>query len=154
MPTTDLDPPTQLRPPPDGPLTIQVVEDPLRVRHGFPISSTYVETFWLTQLGPSAICLLRLIDRATRHRPDRRLEVAIVDLATMLGTPGTGSRNSTITRRIDRLVRFGAAYWDSTDQSQLTVWSHLDTVPAGTRSRWPTWLNETHTQAFTERKAM
>ena len=153
MPTADLTRPDE--PPPAGVdlLTVRVVTDPLRVRHGQPISSAYVEAFWLSHLGPSAICLLRLLDRTTRHQPNRQVTLPILELGTMLGTPGGGGRNSTITRRIDRLVRFGAARWDNTDQTELTVWSHLDTVPLRLQARWPDWLTEAHTQALNNLKA-
>ena len=151
MPATDLA--RTHGPPPPGvdDLNITVVEDPLRARHGFPISSPYVEVFWLSHLGPASTCLLRLIDRLTRPRPDRQATVSLVDLATMIGTPGTGSKNSTITRRLDRLVRFGAARWDAPDHSELTVWSHIDTVPVRLQTRWPKWLRDAHDRAVSER---
>ena len=153
MPTTDIATPHELQPPANDRLTIRVTRDPLRVLHGFPISSDYVETFWLPQIGPSAVCLLRLIDRTTRHSPDRQIDLALTDLATMAGIPRTGSRNSTITRSIDRLVRFGAARWDNTTQTELTVWSHLATVPARAQARWPAWLLEAHTHMLSQRRA-
>ena len=109
MPTTDLIRPDGAPPPDVSDLTVTVVEDPLRVRHGFPISSAYVETFWLSHLGPSATCLLRLFDRLTRHPPDRQITMPVTDLATMVGTPGGTSKNSVITRRIDRLTRSGSS---------------------------------------------
>ena len=153
MPTTDLIRPDGAPPPGVSDLTVTVVEDPLRVRHGFPISSPYVETFWLSHLGPSSTCLLRLIDRITRHRPDRQVTFSVPELATMLGTPGNGSKNSTISRRLDRLVRFGAARWDTADRTELTVWSHLDAVPIRLQARWPDWLTEAHSRAIAARKA-
>ena len=153
MPTTDLIRPDGAPPPGVSNLTITVVEDTLRVRHGFPISSAYVETFWLSHLGPSATCLLRLFDRLTRHRPGRQVTMPVTDLVTMVGTPGGTSKNSVVTRRIDRLTRFGAARWDTPDHSQLTVWSHLDAVPLRLQSRWPDWLTEAHGRAITDRKA-
>lgn len=153
MPATDLIRPDGAPPPDVSDLTITVVEDPLRVRHGFPISSAYVETFWLSHLGPSSTCLLRLFDRLTRHRPDHRVTLPVQDLATMIGTPSAGSKNSTITRRIDRLTRFGAARWETADHTHLTVWSHLDAVPLRLQSRWPGWLTEAHDRAITDRKA-
>ena len=149
-------PPARARRRPSAPpdtthLTITVVEDPLRVRHGFPISSTYVETFWLSHLGPSAVSLLRLFDRFTRHRPDRQATLSLSDLGTIIGTPGTG--NASMIRRIDRLTRFGAARRNDTDHPALTVWSHLDTVPLRLQARWPDWLTDAHTRAVTDRKA-
>ncbi len=51
------------------------------------------------------------------------------DLKVMLGWRRRCQKNSTITRRIHRLTRFGAAHWDTTDHTRLTVWSHLDAVP-------------------------
>jgi hypothetical protein len=151
MPTTDFIRPDGAPPTGVSDLTVTVVEDPLRARHGFPISSPYVEVFWLSHLGPASTCLLRLTDRLTRQRPDRQLTVPVVELATMIGTPGTGSKNSTITRRLDRLVRFGAAHWDAADHSELTVWSHIDTVPIRLQTRWPEWLRDAHGQAVGDR---
>lgn len=153
MPTTEVTRPAESPPTSVEHLTVRIVEDPLRVRHGHPISSDYVETFWLSHLGPSAICLLRLFDRTTRHQPNLQATIPILELGTILGTPGHGGRNSTIWRRIDRLVRFGAARWDTTDRTRLTVWSHLDTVPLRLQQRWPDWLIEAHTQAINDRKA-
>lgn len=153
MPTTDLahphgDPPTST-----AQLVVTVTEDPLRVRHGFPISSAYVETFWLSHLGPSAICLLRLFDRLCRHQPNHQVTLSVPELGTMIGTPGSATKNSVITTRIDRLTRFGAARWDTADHAELTVWSHLDAVPLRLQSRWPDWLTDAHTRAVAERKA-
>ena len=153
MPTTDLTRPNGAPPPTTDQLLVTVVEDPLRVRHGFPISSTYVETFWLSHLGPSSLCLLRLFDRFTRHQPNHTATLSIPDLATMIGTPGSATKNSVITTRIDRLTRFGAARWDTTDRTQLTVWSHLDAVPLRLQARWPDWLTDAHTRAVTTQKA-
>ncbi len=153
MPTTDLARPNGSPPSTSDQLTITIVEDPLRVRHGFPISSAYVETFWLSHLGPSAICLLRLFDRFCRHQPNHRATLSIPDLGTMIGTPGSATKNSVITTRIDRLTRFGAARWDTTDHTRLTVWSHLDAVPLRLQSRWPDWLVDAHTRATAEQKA-
>ena len=152
MPTTDLarphgDPPTGT-----AQLVVTVVEDPLRVRHGFPISSAYVETFWLSHLGPSAICLLRLFDRLCRHQPNHQVTLSITELGTMIGTPGSATKNSVITTRIDRLTRFGAARWDTADHTNLTVWSHLDAVPLRLQSRWPDWLTDAHRRAVAKRK--
>ena len=70
--TTDLVRPHGVPPSSSDHLTVTVVEDPLRVRHGFPISAAYIETFWLSHVGASAICLLRLFDRFTRHQPNHR----------------------------------------------------------------------------------
>ena len=153
MPTTDLalphnDPPTST-----AKLVVTVIEDPLRVRHGFPILSAYVETFWLSHLGPSAICLLRLFDRLCRHQPNHRVTLSVSELGTMIGTPGNATKNSVITTRIYRLTRFGAARWDIADHTSLTVWSHLDAVPLRLLSCWPDWLTDAHTRAVAERKA-
>lgn len=153
MPTTDLTRPDGAPPPEVSDITVTVVEDPLRVRHGFPISSAYVETFWLSHLGPSAICLLRLFDRFCRHQPNHQITLSVTELGTMIGTPGSATKNSVITTRIDRLTRFGAARWDNTDHTELTVWSHLDAVPLRLQSRWPDWLTDAHTRAVAERKA-
>lgn len=129
-------------------LTIRVVDDPLRTRHGFPISSPYVEMFWLSHLGPSAVCLLRLADRLTDTTSNRHATLAVEHLATMIGTPGS---TRAVHRRLDRLVRFGAASWTTTGQSELTVWSHIDTVPVRLQARWPEWLRQAHDHAIAER---
>jgi len=104
------------------------------------ISSAYVETFWLIRRGPSAVCLLRLFDRLCRHQPNHQARLSAPELGTMIGTPGSATKNSVITTRIDRLTRLGAARWDTEDHAELMVWSHRDAVPLRLQSRWPDWL--------------
>ena len=151
MPDTDLVHPHDSPSSTSDQLTITIVEDPLRVRHGFPISSAYVETFWLSRLGPSAVCLLRLFDRLCRHQPNQQVTLSVSDLGAVIGTPGGVSKNSVIMTRIDRLARFGAARWATAGHTQLTVWSHLDAVPLRLQYGWPDWLLDAHSRAVADR---
>ena len=75
------------------------------------------------------------------------------ELGTVIGTPGDETVNTVVATRIDRLVRFGAARWDTGDHTRLTVWSHVDAVPLRLRSRWPDWLVEAHTRVINARAA-
>lgn len=62
---------------------------------GLDAGSSYVETYWLPTLGPTAWAMLRLLHR----EPGRH---ATVDLARLLGVQGTKVRTT-----LKRLEKFG-----------------------------------------------
>ncbi len=129
-------------------LTVHLEVDPLRVRHGHPIDSGYVEAFWLSHLGPSSVCVLRTIARMTE--PGSAITIPYAALAAIVGVGASNAKHAPLGRTLDRLVRFGAARWASTDRREITVWSHVAPVPLRLRERWPDWLQATHDRAVTE----
>jgi hypothetical protein len=139
---------TTIRPaesPPALQVTIRLAHDALRAGHGYRIDSAYVETFWLSHLGPSAVCVLRLIARTAE--PDG-ITVPLPALGAACGIPGSGAKHSVIGRTLDRLVRYSAAQWVGDGRTSLRVWSHLGPVPLSLRQKWPEWLQAEHDRAI------
>lgn len=69
--------------------------------------SAYVETFWLSVLGPSTTWLLRRLVMQLDDEPDG-FEIRAADLSTELGLGGRTGSSSVFARSIDRAVKFGA----------------------------------------------
>lgn len=132
-------------------LAITVEIDPLRVRHGHRIDSTYVETFWLSHLGPSSVCVLRTIARMTES--GGTVTVPYPALAEAIGLGTSAAKHAPLGRTLDRLVRYGAARWTATDRSRITIWSHLAPVPPRMRQHWPDWLQAAHDSLDTNTEA-
>jgi hypothetical protein len=140
--TTSTVRPAESQPAPQ--ITIRLAHDPLRAEHGYRIDSAYVETFWLSHLGPSAVCVLRLVARTAE--PDA-ITIPLTALGAACGIPGSGAKHSVIGRTLDRLIRFGAAQWVGGDRTSLRIWSHLGPVPLSLQQKWPDWLQAEHDQA-------
>lgn len=113
----------------DGPLTVDRLVDDLVEARGWPVDSLKVEQFWLPILGPSAVVVLR--------RLDRDLQAAegpiIYELGTFgaeVGLPGRGKAkigSSPLARTLARLVDFRACQLVG---ERLLVRSHLAPLTA------------------------
>lgn len=87
-------------------LVIEPWPDPVIERLGHDPRSTYVETFWLSVLGPSTTWLLRCLAYRLDDEPDG-FDVASADLAMQLGLGGMTGGSSVFARSVDRAVKFG-----------------------------------------------
>lgn len=114
MPTPSPNPPSPQPPVASQPAAVaatsyrvEVWPDPVIEQLGHDPRSAYVETFWLSVLGPSTTWLLRRLVMQLDDEPDG-FEVRASDLSTELGLGGRTGPNSVFTRSIERAVKFGA----------------------------------------------
>lgn len=108
---TSLSPPVTSAPSAPDPspaLWVEAWNDPVLDQLGYDARSSYVDTFWLSILGPSTTWLLRRLSSVLEDSPEG-IHVNCSDLAVELGLgPGTG-RRSTFMRSIDRAEKFTMA---------------------------------------------
>jgi hypothetical protein len=69
----------------------------------------YVETFWLPVVGPTAVVLLRSLDRTLGQRQTVRLPAR--ELAASVGVGHDGGMHSPLMRSVRRLGQFGLGQW-------------------------------------------
>lgn len=90
------------------PLNVIRLTDPVIEDLGHDVRSSYVETYWLPILGPSAVWATRRMADWLDASPDG-IEVSLAELGPSLGIGGQVSRNTSIVRTMVRLVDFGIA---------------------------------------------
>jgi len=101
------DPAAVGRPPDDRSFHVEAWPDHVIEQLGHDPRSAYVETFWLSVLGPSTTWLLRRLVSQLDDEPDG-FDIGAADLSTELGLGGRTGSSSVFTRSIDRAVKFGA----------------------------------------------
>jgi hypothetical protein len=89
-------------------LTIRPWPDPVIDVVGIDPRSSYVETFWLSVLGPSTTWLLRRLVNGLEASP-AGYELDLADTARQLGLGDKGGRNSPFVRALTRCVQFDLA---------------------------------------------
>ncbi len=112
---------------------------------GFDPRSDYVETYWLSVLGPSSILALRRLTDWLEDNPSG-IVIALEDLALSLGLGHGTSRHSAIVRTLDRLVGFGVA---KVDWDAYAVRSTIPALTARQLRRLPAYLAERHDRDLT-----
>jgi hypothetical protein len=98
--------------------TVRVVPwvDSLIDRLGFDPRSTYVESYWLSTLGPSTTWLLRRLAYGLDVAPDG-FDLDLPGVAREIGLGDKGGRHSPFARSLGRLVQFEIARWQPTDDT-------------------------------------
>ena len=91
-----------------GTLEIRPWADPVIDALGHDPRSHYVETYWLSVLGPSTTWLLRRLARGLESSP-AGFTLALDDTARALGLASTESKNSAFARALTRCVQFDLA---------------------------------------------
>src|SRR5271165_5815188 len=86
-------------------LEVRPWEDEVIDRMGFDPRSSYVESFWLGVIGPSATWLLRRMAAAFDASP-QGFEMHLGETARALGLGDRSGRNSPFLRTVARLVTF------------------------------------------------
>lgn len=99
---------------------IPVVALELPVSCGVEPPSSYVETYWLPMLGPSATWALRRIAAWLASAPPSGLWLPVEPLARSLGLGSAAGRNCPMRRTLARLVDFRMAVIDE-DRDVLAV---------------------------------
>ena len=123
-------------------LTVRKWSDPLVEAQGYPVTSDYVETFWLPVLGPSATWALRRL--AALAATPGGVRIRTVELARSLGLGASTGRNSAIVRTLERLVRFDMA---RCVDDVLEVRRFVGPLPGPQLSRLPHALQHAHQRA-------
>jgi hypothetical protein len=83
--------------------------DPLVDENGHDPRSTYVETFWLGVLGPTATWLLRRLAAGLEQRPDG-FAFDLAATAAAMGLSFRSGRSSAFSKALQRCVMFGLAH--------------------------------------------
>ena len=96
---------------PHDPLSICAWKDERIEAIGHDPRSDYVEMFWLTVLGPSAVFALRRFAHWLDHE-DSAFEMPLESLGRAIGLGGSTTRNAPIVRTLARLAEFGLAVRD------------------------------------------
>lgn len=93
---------------PELSLRVSPLDDPVLAQLGFDPRSEYVERYWLSILGPSAVLFLRRVATAFDEQPDG-FDLDLVEWAQELGLGAKGGKHSPMWRTLDRICRFGLA---------------------------------------------
>jgi hypothetical protein len=122
-------------------LEIQPWPDPVIDVVGHDPRSSYVETYWLSILGPSTTWLLRRFARGLEHSPTG-FTISLDDTAKALGLATASSRHSAFTRALSRCVQFGLAQQRGADV--LAVRRKVPPLNRRQVERLPSDLQESH----------
>ena len=98
----------QNQPFPEHRLVVSTLADPVLDALGHDPRSSYVEQFWLSVLGPSAILLLRRLAGRLEQDP-AGFELDPTEWALELGLGARGGRHGPFWKTTERICRFGAA---------------------------------------------
>jgi len=116
--------------------------DPLLDAVGHDPRSPYVETFWLSILGPSALILLRRLAAGLEVQPGG-FELDPVEWSAELGLGNKGGPQAPFWRSADRICRFGTARRTG---ELLAVRRRLAPLTNHQVKRLPTHLQPVHDQ--------
>jgi hypothetical protein len=75
---------------------------------GFDPRSAYVETYWLSVLGPSTTWLMRRLVAGLEQQPDG-YPISLAETARALGLGDRGGRSSPFVRAVTRTIKFDLA---------------------------------------------
>jgi hypothetical protein len=121
-------------------LRVRPLVDPVLDALGHDPRSAYVEQYWLSVLGPSAILLLRRLANGLEAKPDG-FELDPTEWAQELGLGAKGGRHGPFWRSIDRICRFGAA---QRNDDLLAVRRRLPPLTRRQTERLPDHLRRAH----------
>ena len=121
--------------------------DPVVDTRGYDPRSTYVEQFWLSVLGPSAIWTMRMFAARFDEDPDG-FELDVADAARTLGLSAAKGSASPFGRSIHRCVIFGMAVarsdgWTVRRRMPAVTARHLQRLPEPVQARHEQWTRTT-----------
>jgi hypothetical protein len=123
-------------------------DDPTLAQYGFPVGGDYVETFWLSTLGPTATWLLRRLANILQTHPQAvRLDVA--ELSAGLGIGSSQDPLAPLVKTLDRLVMFGVA---QARRDRIGVRLFVSPLAAKQIDRLPPHLQRSHEAWMTGRR--
>lgn len=136
--------PTTSGPPPlPDPARITPWYDPLVDARGHDPRSAYVEQFWLSVLGPSAVWTMRMFAHRFDEHPDG-FQLDLAEAARTLGLSAAKGAASPFGRSIQRCVIFGMATarsdgWAVRRRMPAVTARHLQRLPAPVQARHEEW---------------
>ena len=121
-------------------------DDPVVERLGHDALGDYVETFWLSTLGPTATWLLRRLVNVLEAAEitsdvDASIRVDVIEIAGALGIGSPVDRLTPLAKALDRLVMFGVA---QVRGERLVVRRFLAPLAAKQIDRLPIHLHRCH----------
>ncbi len=122
-------------------LRIERWDDPLVDRLGHDPRSSYVETYWLGILGPSACWLLRRLADGLDADPDG-FDLDLAETALAIGLRLNGGRHAPFLRTLGRLCQFKMAR--QCGPEMLEVRRRLPPLTLAQVERLPTTLGDRH----------
>ena len=120
---------------------IRLIDHPNPLKGLFALDACYVEDYWLSVVGPTAVAVLRYVARRSEAYRDPGVTDDVVELAGVFGL-GTGEgRWSPLLKTFDRLFHFGLAQWDiapadAESLAAISIYGRVDAVPLGHLRRW------------------
>ena len=90
------------------PLEVVPWDDPLVEQLGHPARSAYVETYWLSVIGPASTWAIRRLSAWLDAAPSG-VRLSLSELGRELGLGAGTGRNAPVVRTLTRLVLFGLA---------------------------------------------
>ena len=99
---------------------VRRLTDPSVEGRGFSVRSLYTEAVLLPILGPASVLCLRRLGACAASRP-AGVELDTRALARDLGLGDQLTRNSAITRTLNRLCQFDMAHWSGAELSVRTT---------------------------------
>lgn len=146
---TDTDPPSTQEP--HGSVDRTVVRpwhDPALAAIGQDPRGEYLERFWLGVVGPSVVLLVRRFARGLAEHP-HGFVVSLSDTARAIGLSGGTSRNSQISRTVERACMFRLLRRTAADtievRTHVPLLTHrqLQRLPLAVRTSHQAWLEQT-----------
>lgn len=125
---------------PELSLQVSPLQDPVLAQLGFDPRSHYVEQFWLSILGPSAVLFLRRVAARLEEEPEG-FELDLVEWAQELGLGTKGGKHSPMWRTLDRICRFGLA---SRNGPNVAFRRHMPPLTSRQIERLPAHLQRAH----------
>lgn len=111
----------------------------------FPVRHPYVETFYVTTLGPTATLMLRRFGLGLAVHP-QGYSMPVDYLAGALGLGPARGRHSALVRGLDRLVWLRLAVW--VDVDTLAVRTAVPRLHANVVAKMPPQLQAEHAAAL------
>ena len=142
-PSSPQPPLTAASPFPELSLRVSPQDDPVLAQLGFDPRSDYVERYWLSILGPSAVLFLRRVAAAFDEQPDG-FDLDLVEWAQELGLGSKGGKHSPMWRTLDRICRFGLA---SRNGPNVTLCRYVPPLTRRQIERLPAHLQQSHQAA-------
>ena len=145
MPDTASIPSSPVTEPPPPSIVVKPWVDPVVDDDGFDARSRYVETFWLSVLGPTATWLIRRLVAGLERSPEG-YELDLAATAQAMGLSFSKGRTSPFAKALERCVMFGLAH---PIEGGLAVrrrvppvsYRHLRRMPDAVQAEHANWLN-------------
>ncbi len=137
--------------PPDGPVDRVVVRpwhDPALATDGQDPRGEYLERYWSGVVGPSVVLLVRRLARGLAEHP-HGFVISLSDTARAIGLSGGTSRNSQISRTVERACMFRLLRRTALDtievRTHVPLLTHrqLQRLPLAVRTSHQAWLEQT-----------